>query len=171
VNIAANPTDAIAQLYASHHAWLHAWLRRKLGCTHGAADLAQDVFVRILASRDALCGMREPRAYLTTTAQRLMVDRIRREVIERTYLAELAIVMENAPTHPSPEQILLTLEALGQIADLLAGVSAKAREAFLLHYLEELSHAEIAAQLQVSTRMVHKYLVQCLVQCTAARPD
>ena len=62
MNIAANPTDAIAQLYASHHAWLHAWLRRKLGCSHGAADLAQDVFVRILASRDALCGMREPRA-------------------------------------------------------------------------------------------------------------
>lgn len=171
MNIALDPGSAIAQFYASHHAWLHAWLRRKLGCTHGAADLAQDVFVRILASRDALCGLREPRAYLTTTAQRLIVDRIRREAIERSYLAELAALMENAPTHPSPEQILLTLEALGQIAELLAGVSAKAREAFLLHYLDERPHAEIAAQLQVSTRMVHKYLVQCLVRCAAARPD
>lgn len=75
-----------------------------------------------------------------------MVDRIRREVIERTYLCRAGHRHGNAPTHPSPEQILLTLEALGQIADPLAGVSAKAREAFLLHYLEERSHAEIAAK-------------------------
>jgi RNA polymerase sigma-70 factor (ECF subfamily) len=171
VTIAVDSTETISQLYASHHAWLYGWLRRKLGCSHGASDLVQDVFVRILASRDALCGMREPRAYLTTTAQRLMVDRIRRETIERAYLAELAIVMEGAPVQPSPEQILLTLEALAQIAELLSGVSVKAREAFLLHYLEDIPHGEIARRLEVSTRMVHKYLVQCLVQCAAAKPD
>jgi RNA polymerase sigma-70 factor (ECF subfamily) len=37
--------------------------------------------VRILASRDALLGMAEPRAYLTTTARRLLVDRARRQAL------------------------------------------------------------------------------------------
>jgi len=171
VNLTAPPSAAVGELYANHHAWLCAWLRRKIGCSHGAADLAQDVFMRILVSRNALCGLREPRAYLTTTAQRLMVDRIRREVLEKTYLAELAISLETLPVHPSPEQTLLTLEALEQIAAVLADVPAKARQAFLLHYLEGLAHGEIAAQLQVSTRMVHKYLVHCLLQCDRIRAD
>ncbi|WP_269147395.1 sigma factor, partial [Herbaspirillum lusitanum] len=35
--------------YSSHHGWLFGWLRKKLGCTHNAADVAQDTFVRIIA--------------------------------------------------------------------------------------------------------------------------
>ncbi len=76
-------TDLVGQLYMSHHAWLHGWLRKKLGCVHSSADVAQDVFLRVLASRDRLCGVREPRAYLTTTAQHLLVYRMRREVLEK----------------------------------------------------------------------------------------
>ena len=61
-------------LYDEHHGWLFGWLRRKLGSSENAADLAQDTFVRIIASRDALLGVREPRAFLVTTAQRLIID-------------------------------------------------------------------------------------------------
>ena len=61
----------VQSLYSEHHGWLLGWLRKKLSCPHGAADVAQDTFVRIIASRDALFGMREPRAYLSTTAKRL----------------------------------------------------------------------------------------------------
>jgi RNA polymerase sigma factor (sigma-70 family) len=155
-------------LYSDHHGWLFGWLRKKLGCSHQAADVAQDTFVRIIASRDALLGMQEPRAYLTTTAQRLMVDQARRRVIEQAYLAQLALTVEQGLAYPSPEEIMLAIEAVEQIGAALQQVAAKARQAFLLHYLEDLSHAEIAATLGVSTRMVHKYLVQALVGCQLA---
>jgi len=39
----------MAALYVAHHGWLQAWLRRRLGDAHQAADLAQDTFVRLLS--------------------------------------------------------------------------------------------------------------------------
>jgi RNA polymerase sigma-70 factor (ECF subfamily) len=156
-------------LYRDHHSWLFSWLRRRMGCTHHAADLAHDTFERLLASRDALLGqplgLQEPRAYLTTTAKRLLIDRARRELLERTYLAELERLAPELAQHPSPEQLLIAMQALEQICQALEGVSAKARAAFLLHYLEGHTHAYVAGQLKVSTKMVQKYLVQVLLHC------
>lgn len=163
------PTDVLHQrqfqnLYADHHGWLVNWLRRRLGCAHGAADLAHDTFLRILGSRE-LPGLREPRAYLTTTANRLLIDRARRQRIEQAYLAELALAAGRMDGHPSPEQILAAVEVLDHLCVALDGLAEKPRQAFLLHYLDGEPHAAIAAQLDVSTRMVQKYLVKALVHC------
>jgi RNA polymerase sigma-70 factor (ECF subfamily) len=59
--------------------------------------------VRILASRDALLGMREPRAYLSTTARRLLIDQARRRQIEEAYLSELALTAELLEGHQPPK--------------------------------------------------------------------
>ncbi|WP_291379290.1 MULTISPECIES: sigma-70 family RNA polymerase sigma factor [Achromobacter] len=156
-------------LYRDHHSWLFGWLRKRMGCAHNAADVAQDTFERLLASRNVLLGQRlqinEPRAYLTTTAKRLLIDRARREQLERAYLAELELMAEDLPQYPSPEQLLIAVQALDQICQVLEGVSAKARAAFLLHYLDGQTHAAVAAHLGVSTKMVQKYLVQVLLHC------
>lgn len=156
-------------LYRDHHSWLFSWLRRRIGCSHHAADVAHDTFERLMTSRDALLGQRlpieEPRAYLTTTAKRLLVDRARREQLERAYLAELERQAQTLPQYPSPEQLLVAVQALDQICQVLADVSAKARAAFLLHYLEGQTHAAVAGHLGVSTKMVQKYLVQVLLHC------
>jgi DNA-directed RNA polymerase specialized sigma24 family protein len=61
-------------IYVDHHAWLVAWLRRRLGCMENAQDLAQDTFLRVLRRPDGLAQAREPRAWLTTVAQGLVVD-------------------------------------------------------------------------------------------------
>ncbi|WDZ98214.1 sigma-70 family RNA polymerase sigma factor [Herbaspirillum sp. WKF16] len=160
----------LSSLYRSHHGWLHGWLRKKLGCGHHAADVAHDTFLRIVASRDALLGMREPRAFLTTTAKRLLIDQARRQNIEQAYLAELAALADRLPGYPSPEEILLAVQALQQIGAALEGLPGKPREAFLLHYLEGMSQAEVAAALGVSARMVHKHLVKALLHCRHACP-
>ena len=153
-------------LYGEHHGWLFGWLRRRLGCGHHAADVAQDTFVRILGSRDALLGVREPRAYLVTTAKRLLIDEARRRLIEKTYLDELAAASA-APfdAAPSAEEVAQTVEALLQIEAALDGLAPKARQAFLLCYLEGHTHAVAAAELGVSTKMVQKYLIQALAHC------
>lgn len=163
------PSDSITELYQNHHDWLYGWLRKKLGCADNAADIAHDTFMRIITSRNALLGsdlsINEPRAYLTTTAKRLLVDRARRKLLEETYLAEMAFAAETVPGYPSPEEILVALQALEQISLALERVSTKAREAFLMHYLEGQTHVAIASHLGVSTKMVQKYLIQSLLQC------
>ena len=141
--------QAIHELYSHHHGWLFTWLRRKLGCADNAADLAQDTFTRILSSRDVVASIREPRAYLSTTARRLVIDRARRKQIEEAYL-----------------QILTTLEALEQIAFVLEELSAKQRQAFLLYFLDGLTQVDIAAHMGISERMVRKHLMHALLHCS-----
>ncbi|WP_032621158.1 sigma factor, partial [Pseudomonas avellanae] len=67
----------MTELYVDHHSWLQNWLRKKLGCSQRAADLAHDAFVRILTLTEPL-NLKEPRAFLATTATRLLIDGARR---------------------------------------------------------------------------------------------
>lgn len=85
----ANTPQIVQSLYSDHHGWLHSWLRKKLGCTHSAADLAQDTFLRLLGQRQAL-DLSQSRALLTHIAKGLMVDYWRRLDVERAYLEAIA---------------------------------------------------------------------------------
>jgi RNA polymerase sigma-70 factor (ECF subfamily) len=152
----------VAAWYADHHGWLLACLRRKLGCVHSAADLAQDTFVRVLA-REVTCDLREPRAFLTTVAHGLMVNHLRRRALEQAYLEALAA--QGEALMPSPETRAMVIETLLQIDAMLAGLPAKARQAFLLSQLEGLRYAEIAQRLGVSLSMVKKYMLQAVTHC------
>lgn len=160
--ISADPVQA---LYLQHHGWLVARLRRKLGCAWDAADLAQSTFVRLLTARGAppLAQVAEPRAYLTTIAQRLLSNHLRRRQIERAYLDALALLPE--PTAPPPDARLMVLETLVAIDRLLDGLAPVARRAFLLWRLEELTQDEIAAQLGISRTSVRRHLAAAAARC------
>ena len=157
---------AISNLYCEHHGWLFGWLRRKLGGARNAEDLAQDTFTRILNARESVATLREPRAFLSTTARRLIIDQVRRKHIENAYLQELALTAQALEGYQSPEQILTTLEALEHIAFILEGMQDKVRQAFVLYYLDGLKQSEIARQLALSDRTVRKYLIQALLHCS-----
>lgn len=88
------PTFAIAELYSAHNGWLTGWLRRRIGCSAHAADMAQDTFVRLLLAERATrlpSELREPRHFLVTIAKRVMVDHFRRRSLEQAYLDALAL--------------------------------------------------------------------------------
>lgn len=154
----------ISTLYSDHHGWLYNWLRRRVGCVDGAADLAQDTFVRLLQKQQRPL-MREPRAYLTTIAKGLLFNLRQRQALERAYLDELALL---PPADvPSEETRFLIVEALLQIETLLRGLPPAVRSAFLLSQLDGLSYDQIAAQLGISSRTVKRYMVQAFSQCLA----
>lgn len=155
----------VETLYCDHHGWLQGWLRRKLGNACDAADLAQDTFLRILGKREAV-ALREPRAYLTTIARGLVVNFWRRQEIEQAYLETLILQPESLS--PSPETRALLLEALCELDALLDRLNPKARNAFLLAQLDGLGYREIAERLQVSERMVKKYMAQAMLHCLAS---
>lgn len=152
----------IHSLYSNHHGWLHAWLRKKLGCTHRAADLAHDTFVRLLAREEPVV-IQEPRAYLTTIAQRVLANHWRREQIERAYLEVLALAPEALA--PSPEERAILLEILVEIDLLLDGLPAQVKRAFLHAQLDGMGHGEIAAALGISISTVKRHLVRAGAQC------
>ncbi|MFT4242858.1 MAG: sigma-70 family RNA polymerase sigma factor [Acidovorax sp.] len=158
--MSAHPLHA---LYSDHHGWLQAWLRRRLGCGDDAADLAQDTFARLLgrpAQSLAPEVLREPRAYLTTVAQGLLVDFWRRGALERAYLEDLA--HQPQALQPSPEERLAAVQMLQAVDAVLQGLTPKTRAAWLMSRLDGLTHAEIAEQLHVSVPRVRQYLAGAL---------
>ncbi|WP_137172955.1 sigma-70 family RNA polymerase sigma factor [Massilia sp. HP4] len=156
----------LTTLYADHHGWLQAWLRRKLGCAFTAEDLTHDTFLRLLVRPRALDAGTNPRAYLTTIAKGLVVDHWRRADIERAWLA----AMQERPEalHPSAEHQAIIVETLVEVDRVLAALAPKPRETFLLAHLHDLTYAEIGARLGVSERMVKKYMAQAMLHCLTA---
>lgn len=150
----------VEALYRDHHAWLQAWLSRKLGDSFQASDLAQDTFVRLIVGGQAE-RLQEPRAYLTTLAQRLLYNLWRRRDLEQAWLAALATLPEDVS--PSPEDYALVREAVEAVDQVLSGMAPKVRQAFLLRRLDGLKHAEIALEMKVSQASVERYLKQALL--------
>lgn len=156
---AAHP---VADLYADHHRWLHAWLRKKLGCTHQAADLVHDTYLRLLR-RDEMPRLEEPRAFLLTVAQRVLANHWRHQRIERAFLETLAQWPQALA--PSAEEKACLIDALVEIDRLLDGLPAVVKRCFLHAQLDGMSHGEIAAELGISLSSVKRYLVKAGARC------
>ncbi|WP_163575826.1 sigma-70 family RNA polymerase sigma factor [Halomonas faecis] len=159
---------AFDTLYNEHHGWLRRWLSARLGCSHTAADLAHDTYLRVLRRGEAP----EPgqsRRFLTQIAKGLVIDLYRRRRIEAAYLETLSLLPE--PQAPSPEEQALTIEALIEIDALLHGLPDKPRRAFLMCRLDGMSYREIAAALNVSVSSVEKYIARALLVCHRAMSE
>lgn len=158
--------ELVNQLYVHHHSWIFNFLRRKLGCTHEAADLTQDTFVKVML-KDNLREVIQPRAYITHIAHGVMVNHVRRKEIEKAYLDYIKHQPELE--YGSPETRAIVLETLFQIDEMLDGLSVKVKKAFLLGQLEGLSHGEIAKEMQVTVSSVRKYIAKALLHTLKKR--
>ncbi|MCB5189006.1 sigma-70 family RNA polymerase sigma factor [Methylobacillus caricis] len=158
-------TELLRNLYLDHQGWLQNWLRHKLGCHFQAADLTQETFCRLLsASRVDLAALRTPRAYLTTTATRLIIDQVRRQKVEQAYIEALALAQDGVHAI-SPEQHLTIVETLTLVATMLESMPEKPRQAFMLSRFENLTYPEIGEVLGVSGSMVKQYIAAAMVHC------
>ena len=157
-------TATLQVLYCNHHRWLVGWLRKKVGCSHLAAELAQDTFVRLLTSRRAPEPANEPRKLLSHVARGLMIDYWRRRDLEQAYLRAIAQLPEVEV--PSPEHCLLIIESLMRVEALIRDLPELTRRVFLLSQLEGLPLSEIAqitgAPVITVRRHIHRALVACL---------
>lgn len=165
---ASSPPD-VGALYSDHHAWLHAWLSRKVGCSQRGADLAHDTFVRLLANFREPIEILEARAFLTSLATSVLSNHRRRQRLERAYLDALAALPE--PLAPSLEEQAILLETLLELARLLDTLPRPVRQAFVWSQIEGVGQAEIASRLGVSLATVKRHIVKAGMQCFFAVPD
>lgn len=162
----SHPNQGVATLYGAHHGWLVNWLRGRLGCSHQAADMAQDTFMRVLLAdrnKPITHELIEPRHFLVTIARRVMVDTFRRRSVEEAYLQMLAEQPERYEL--SPQERLMLLETLHALDAMLSGLGARVKEAFLLSQLQGLGYKAIAAQMGVSVSSVTKYIARATEHC------
>lgn len=157
--------SSLQTLYVEHHHWLRNWLRGRLRCSQQAADLTHDTFIQLLSARQPALIV-EPRAYLTTLAQRVLFNFWRRRDLERAYLQTL-------PEHaqqiaPSLEDQQILLEALDQIDAVLQGLPKATRAVFVLNQLHELGYREIGERLNMSFITVRRHMQRAIRACYLA---
>jgi RNA polymerase sigma-19 factor, ECF subfamily len=149
-------SEYVGGLFRHHYAWL---------CGRFAEDIAAEAFAQLLAS-PGVVPIREPRALLTTIAQRLLYQFWRRRDLERSYVATLA---DDAVAHgPCPEARAQTLEALQTVDSLLDSLPSKVKATFVLSQINGLTYPQIAVELGICQRSVSDYMSQAFTRCLMA---
>lgn len=155
-------TSLLDLLVASYGELLRR-LTRRLGSPVAAADVAQDTYLR-LQRAETLPRVDNPRAYLFRVADNLAADHQRRDAARRrwTTAGELP---EQPDERAGPEAALDARQRLEVLRQAIDELPPKCRAVFLMHKLEGLSHAAIAARLGISKSMVEKHVMKALAHC------
>lgn len=161
----ARSSDEAAELEALVERYgvaLRSFIARRLYDRSEAADLAQEVFLRLLKRRqDAPIDNIE--GYLFQIAANLLRERGRQTASRAAAPAiELSPELLGEGEEHSPERILLGKEAYRQVLAALQELPERTRTVFILSRFEDLTGAEIARRLGVSASAVEKHMMRAL---------
>ena len=148
--------------YQDHHSWLYQLFNRRLSNHADAADLAHDAFLRLIKKPKLFDSNSGARAYLSRMARGMCTDLWRRQQIEQAFCEALA--ERGQECQASAEYQHSIIQALLQIDNMLAKLPGKVGRAFWMSQLEGKTYQEIALELEVSERMVKKYMAQAMLK-------
>ena len=155
----------VERLFTEHIGSLQAFLYRRVRRHPIAAELAQEVYVRMLRVKD-MEAVRNPEAYLYTVASNLAKEHVRHERRDGTLFdVDDPMVQEQLAELPIFTGQLDKEQRIKRLREVLHQLPPKCHAAVVLQYWHNLSYEEIAQQLGVSTHMVKKYLTQALTHC------
>jgi RNA polymerase sigma-70 factor, ECF subfamily len=145
-----NDDDTFDAAYATFHPQIVRFLRGMLGGRGDAADLAQEVFLRLHASGSAAPEGERVRFWLFRVARNLAINELRRMSIRDRLRAFLRPLVSIDDPHARLERD----EEQRRVARAVARLKPDHRAALLLCEWEEMRYDEIAATLDVSVAKV-----------------
>jgi RNA polymerase sigma factor (sigma-70 family) len=155
----------VARLFAEHGSSLQAFLIRRLRGHSDAAELAQEVYLRMLRVPD-MDAIRNPESYLYTVASNLAKEHYRHQRTDGQALdIDDPLISEQLAELPQLAGQLDTETRIKRLREVLSQLPPKCQAAVVLQYWHGLSYDEIAERLGISAHMVKKYLSQAMVHC------
>lgn len=152
--------DFLSGMSVRYRLPLIAYFQRRVRSREEAEDLTQEVFLR-LSRRLEVEQVDNPEAFLFRTAVNLLRDRSRRGKTLASHIDELTH-RGAAVEELSPERVVEGRQSLASVLRALDELDERTRDAFILHRLEGMKHAEIAALYGVSVSSVEKYIIKAL---------
>jgi len=144
-----------------HEPALRAWLRRRPSRGLEVDDIVQETYA-VLAQLESVAHIHNPRTYVFSVAHSIILQHVRRmRIVPIETVAEmerLSIYSDEA----SPERRVADYQELRQIAQLIAGLPGKCREAFALRKVEGLSQRQAAERMGVSENTIEKHIGKAL---------
>jgi RNA polymerase sigma factor (sigma-70 family) len=155
----------VERLFAQQGGSLHAFLYRRVRVRSDVAELAQEVYLRMLRIPDVE-AIRNPESYLYTVAGNLAKEHARHQQKDGDILnIDDPLVQQQLAELPAFAGQLDTQTRIKRLREVLHQLPPKCHAAVVLKYWHGLSYEQIAGRLGISTNMVKKYLSQALVHC------
>jgi RNA polymerase sigma-70 factor (ECF subfamily) len=168
------PPRPILAAFGDEQPRLARMLQGRVRCGATAADLLQDIWLK-LAGRDAEAGaVNDPHAFVRGVARNAAIDHLRKERRRADIDAEVNGLLWESVDEASPERILMGREALAEIRRTLDGMPAQSREIFLMNRFGGKTHKAIAQELGIAEQTVHYHIrrvLDALARCRDALPD
>ena len=141
------------------------YLSKKTQNNEDANDLAQEAFLRMHTFQQTR-ELDNAKAFLFKTANNLLIDQVRRAKVHNKYL-DFEMLIEQSDEgvdkySPSAERTVCAEQELAQIYKAVDLMPEKVKQAFLMHRGSDMTYPQIAMEMDVSTSMVEKYIVQAL---------
>src|ERR1700734_2782767 len=163
---AAEPKPSLVErLFAEQRGALQTFFLRRIRAKADAADLAQEVYLRMLRVSDQ-DAIRNPVHYLYTVANNLVKEHA---VLDRRQANGIDI--DEVPGHDQLETLpefdgeLDAKQRVARLGVVLKQLRPKCRAAVELRFAQRLSFREIGMHLGVSPQMAKKYVAQGLSHC------
>jgi RNA polymerase sigma factor (sigma-70 family) len=155
---------SLVDIYKQRRRALERYVRRLLANPDEASDVAQEAFLRVYAEE---LGDRTPAsaALLYTVARNLAISELRKRKSRATDsvgdMSSLQLISEDL----RPDEQADMQEQLAAVERAMARMAPKCLEVFRLRKLQELSHAEIADQMDISNKTVERHISRALELC------
>ncbi|MBN8878478.1 MAG: RNA polymerase sigma-70 factor [Sphingobacteriales bacterium] len=158
--LAAGEQDAFRQVFEQYWDQVYAVGLKISKSPELAKDLAQETFMKLWHQRAQLNAVTNFRAYLNVLSRNLAIDHLRKKVFTAdnedyllNYFHEGAAMLTGDAEYKELEQILS--EAVNQLPPQM-------QQVFRLSRFEGLSHAEIAARMNITLVTSKSYMVRAL---------
>jgi RNA polymerase sigma-70 factor (ECF subfamily) len=136
-DLAAGRLSALDALYDAAATQLYGLALWRTGSEEDAADVVQDVFVRVAEQGPRLASVRNPRAWLLTVTRRIAVDHVRRKSRRATEPLDEYPFLTAADGHS--ERML----DAAQVSVLLSALPETCREILYLRHFVGCTYSEI----------------------------
>jgi RNA polymerase sigma-70 factor (ECF subfamily) len=153
--------SALSSLFREHNRTLVRFINARLRNEQEANEIAQEAYVKMLQLDRCPGTASFLRHYLFRVAENLAVDRIRQRY-SRSRLDQLTSI-DDLFQEALAERTVLAGQELALLRVAVAELPEKYREAFRLIKLEDNSFQQAAGLMQLSERMVRKYISRALV--------
>ncbi len=160
-----NRRRLIQALWSEHRLALQAFFRRRIRPGSDAADLTQEVYLRLLRV-DESREIANPEAYLFTVAQNLLTEQA---VMARRQAQGLTLqdpkITEALGLEVDPGGEIDHQARVRVLRESIAGLPDPQKAALMMAYRQDMSYAQIASKLNVHRSMVGKYVLQAINTC------
>nr|WP_295105744.1 sigma-70 family RNA polymerase sigma factor [uncultured Caulobacter sp.] len=137
------------------------YFTQRTGSQPDSEELVQDLFVRLLR-RPGLMTLESVDGYVFEAAANLLRDKVKRERKRPMLNAVDLDRIDLADDLPGAEDVVGGRQNLERIQAALKALSPRARTIVILRRFEDMSHAQIAARLNISVSAVEKNLVRSM---------